>query len=184
MILLKKKSLVVVVFSSILIGLVLLMTMTGVYFYKRWALQKSNIAYRHSLSELNAQLFSKRLDFTKTMLRTGDKKSDHASIMVEGQIKNNSLTDIDSIKVNFSIKDPSGKILYVTDLYPVGAPSLLSFMTSYNEGNYLRHDDTISFRHRLRNVPKQLRLMIGKKYLFAKGKDLVLDFEIEEIILK
>ena len=185
--LVKKKSILVIVLSSAIISFVLIITLIGFYIYLNWKEENNKSAYLNSLYELNAELYSKHVPIYSLLIKLDDDDLFKDKVIVEGQIKNKSNKKILSIKLKISLFDKYGRVLYVDSFYPLKSGSYLGLITE-ETGNYLLPDDSISFKHLLRNCPKDIYIYLKMRTRFAKEKikkePLNIDYKIEEIILE
>lgn len=182
----KRKSTFVIFFSSSLITLVLVITLAAFYLYLNFKEENNKLAYQKSLYELNAQLFAKYVDIASVILKIGDKGYFRNRPIFEGKITNRSDKKILSLKIKVAVMDSKNKTIYSTSLYPIQPETYLTVIPK-GTGNFLAPGDSISFKHILKNYPKDIMTILLMKNTFAKGKDaekLNIDYKIEGLIVE
>jgi len=182
----KKKSILVIILSTTLISLVFVITLFGFYLYLNWKAENNKLSYRTTLSELNARLYEKYVSVASVLLKIDSEGIFKGNPVVEGHITNRSSKKITSLKLRVSILDNENRVLYRESFYPLRREPYLSVI-SKGTGNYLAPDDSISFKHLLKNCPKDVLTYLKMKTRFAKEKksqSLNLDYKLEELIVE
>lgn len=173
----KKKSILVIILSIMLISLVLITTLIGYYLYLNWKEENTKSLYLTSLYELNAKLYAKYISITSILIKIDEEEFFKDKPIMEGHIKNTSNKKIRSLKLKISLLDKDGRVLYMDLFYPLRIDS----------HSYLAPNDAISFKHLLKNCPKDITSYLKMKTRFAKEKkkDLInITYKIEELILE
>ena len=173
----KKKSILVIVLSITLITLVLITTLIGFYLYLNWKEENTKSLYLTSLYELNAKLYAKYISITSILIKIDEEEFFKGKPIIEGRIKNTSNKKIRSLKLKISLLDKDGRVLYMGLFYPLRIDS----------HSYLAPNDAISFKHLLKNCPKDITSYLKMKTRFAKEKKkeaIDIDYKIEELILE
>jgi len=182
----KKKSILVIILSSITVAIVLVATLFGFHFYLNWEEAKNRAEYNRSVYELNAKMFSKYITISSLFLGASD-DDDHADkAVIEGHIKNNSDKKIISMKLRIAIVDKDNRVLYAESLYPLYQKGAL-VVSGRESGQYLSPNDSISFKRALESCPKDIVTYLRMKMRFARDHEqrvLNLDYKIEGLILK
>ena len=186
MIIIKRKSILVIFFSSVLIALVLIVTLIGFYIYLNLEEEQGDNAYQRSLYDITAQLYSKYIYISKTVLKIGTKGFFDGKPVVEGAITNNSEKKVTFMKLRVSVIDKDDRVLYMENLYPLHAYTHLSVI-SQDTGNYLAPKDTISLKHILRHCPRYIIGYLKAQNEFAKGKSsevLRVDMKLKKLVVE
>jgi hypothetical protein len=173
----KKKSILVIILSILLISLVLIATLIGYYLYLNWKEENTKSAYLTSLYELNAKLYAKYISITSILIKIDEEEFFEGKPIIEGHIKNTSNKKIRSLKLKISLLDKDGRVLYMDLFYPLRIDSY----------SYLAPNDAISFKHLLKNCPKDITSYLKMKTRFAKEKKkdpINIDYKIEELTLE
>ncbi len=182
----KKKSILAIIFSSILISLVFITTLIGFYLYLNWKEENTKSLYLSSLYELNAKLYAKYILITSILIKIDEGEFFKGKPTIEGRIKNRSNKKIRSLKLKILLLDKDGRVLYMDLFYPLRINSYFGVI-SKETGNYLAPNDAISFKHLLKNCPKDITSYLKMKTRFAKEKKeeaISIDYKIEELILE
>lgn len=182
----KKKSILVIFLSCLVITAVLVITLIGFYIYLGWIEEKDENVYHTSLYELNAELFSKYIYMSTIVLKIGASGVFKNKPIIEGAITNKSNKKILSMKIKFAIMDKEKRVLYIETFYPIRSYVNIAGIEDETK-NYLAPENSISFKHILRYCPKHILRALENRKQFAKGKaaeDLNLDVKIKEVIVE
>lgn len=186
---LKQKSLLIVIISSLVIASVLALTIFGFYAYLEGKEKKIKRNYRLAIYDVNAQLFEKyiAINLKATIDQEGISKN---KPVIEGTIKNTSDKKIYSLKMKIAFCNPEGEVVYADTLYPVGS----EFESPVNIGeiakktkSFLLEGDSISFVYQLKNTPPEVRDYLKSCQKFVKAQDaghLELVYKIEGLDIK
>ena len=180
----KRKSILVIFLSSTIIALVLVMTLVGFYLYLNWTLENDKNLYKNALYELTAKLFEKYISVADIVLKIESEGQLEGEPVVEGHIVNKTNKKVLSIKMKVSVSDNDSRVLYTESFYPLGQSQYLAVIKK-ETGNYLAPNDAISFKHLLKNCPKEILTYLRMKTRFAKEKksqSLGVNYKIEELI--
>ncbi|MGB2600748.1 MAG: hypothetical protein WBD00_06840 [Candidatus Omnitrophota bacterium] len=167
----KKKHILVILFSSLIISVVFLSTLAGYMLYIQWKKDSFALNYRDSIYKLTAELFNKDVVLSNVSFKIGDQEPFLGKPLFSGSIKNNSNKSITSILLEVYIQEPNGNVVYRGWYYPLGEqpygnPSV--FFGAHPTRNVLLPGEGISFRHPLLNCSKQLVAEVSGKSKFAK----------------
>jgi hypothetical protein len=181
----KKKHILVIIFSSLIISVVFLSTLAGYMLYIQWKKDVFAVNYRNSIYKLTAELFSKDVVLSNVNVKISDQEPFVGKPVFMGNIKNNSNKSVTSILLEVYIQEPNGNVVYRGWYYPLGErpygnPSV--FFGSHPTRNVLLPGEGISFKHPLLNCPKQLVAEISGKDKFAKRETrggLTLTYSVE-----
>ncbi|MFH1791486.1 MAG: hypothetical protein ABH885_05855 [Candidatus Omnitrophota bacterium] len=181
----KKKSLLVIFFSCTLITLVLVVTLAVFYAHLSVVYEKNNADYRQSLIEQNADLFRKYISVSSLVVKIGQHGRFKGKPLVMGSITNRSDKQVLSLKLKISVADTGGKVVYAGSFYPISAYESSPVMSD-ETGNYLAPNDSVSFKHILKNCPDVLADALRTQNVFAKGKKagaFKVECDIESLII-
>lgn len=185
----KGKSPLIITISSLVIACALALTVFGFYAYLEWKAKNTKRNYRLSAYDLDAHLFAKYIALElKPKLDMQDAPT--GAPIIEGTVKNTSRKKIYSLKIKIAFVDPSGEVLYVDTLCPVGvdleSPVNLGDMTRKTR-NFLLEGDSVSFTYRLKNCPPKVLDYMRSQLKFAKakkGQPLELVYRIEGVVIR
>ncbi|MGB2705650.1 MAG: hypothetical protein WBC74_02170 [Candidatus Omnitrophota bacterium] len=182
----KQTSTLVIIISSSVIVAVLALTLFGFYAYLEWKEQNIRKNYRIALYDLNARVFGKYI-LINLQAKFGTEGASRGRPVVEGTVKNTSNKKIYSLKLKVSFCDPKRQVVYVEGFYPVGTePESLVNIGGITE-NFLKENDSISFKHQLKNCPQEVNDYLKAKSKFSKLSDvgrLSLVYKIEGLDIK
>lgn len=171
----KRKHIVVIITSSIIIIAVFVFTLIGYLFYVQWKKDSLALRYRSFLYRLTAELFKNDITISNINVKTGGEDLFSKILFVEGSLKNNSNKTITSIRIKLSFLKQDGTILYNSWLFPLGEhpEEELGGTVDFSEGkqtkNVLLPGDGISFKHFLRSCPREIIEQFSVKTGFAKS---------------
>ncbi len=182
----KRTSALVIIVSSSVIMIVLALTIFGFYAYLEWKETDTVKNYRLSLYDLNARVFN-RLVLLNLKANLGTEGALKGKPVIEGTVENISNKKIYSLKLKISFYDHQNRAIYVDRFYPVGAePEPLVNISGFSE-NFLGEGDSISFKHPLRNCPREIVDYLIAELNFVKlpdNKKLNLVYKIEGLDIK
>ncbi|MBD3425947.1 MAG: hypothetical protein GF409_01795 [Candidatus Omnitrophica bacterium] len=167
----KKKHILVAIFSSLIISVVLMATFAGYMLYIQWKKDSFALDYRNSIYKLTAELFKSDVLIKNVSLRMKQKEPFSGKPLFEGTIKNNTDKTITSLLVEVYIQEPDGNVIYRRWFYPLGEepygdPSV--FFGTQPKKNILSPGEEISFAYPLLNCPKKVISEVSRKSRFAK----------------
>ncbi|MGB3241979.1 MAG: hypothetical protein WBB66_03915 [Candidatus Omnitrophota bacterium] len=169
----KSKHFLVVAFSSIIIGVVLVSTVIGYTLYIEWKNNSLALRYNNSISKITAEMFRKEIDVSNVKINVSREEPFSGTPLLEGSLKNNSEKTIISILMEVSFQKPNGLVVYKDWLHPIGkerfgSPAYLSGVE--HTRNVLLPGESVSFRHLLRNCPPVVVSQFSSKAKFAKTR--------------
>ena len=161
----------VIAFSSLIIGVVLVSTVIVYTLYVEWKNNSFIQRYSDSISRITAEMLRKDVGIAN--VRVGLHKEGPFSGMpfMEGSLKNNSKKTLTSIRLELSLQKPDGSVVYKGWLHPIGEERFArsaSFSDTEDTRNVLSPGESISFRHLLRNCPPEVISQFSSKKEFAK----------------
>jgi len=179
----KPRSTIIIVLSSLVIASVLAFTLFGYYAYLEWQERTKRHAYLASLRELNAKLYSGNIPVTLTA-NLGFQGMVKARPTLEGTIKNKTNKKVYAIVLKVLFIDKDGKVVYMDTFEPIGGRLEVLVDMGYSTKNFLKEGDSLSFTHRLKNCPIEVIEYLNSKLKFAKSNvpgALRLEYRIEEV---
>lgn len=169
---LKKKHLLVIVFSSLIITIVFVSTIVVYSIYIQWKKDTFTLQYKTSIYKLTAKLFEKEIVLSNVNVRMEKDGSLNKLPLFEGTLKNNSEKTITSVRIRVTFTNSIGTVVYNDWFHPLGEQYLgrtsLSHASKDTRG-ILPPGESIFFRHYLRNCPRDLAEQISSKKNFAKA---------------
>jgi len=168
----KRKSIVVIVFSSLIVAAVLFSTLLGYMLYVQWKEDSFVLKYHNSIYKLTAELFRENVSIANTKVRLEGAEPFPQMPVLEGSIKNSSDKTVISVLVEISFREPDGSVVYKDWFYPLGERSFsnpIMFSGVKRAENVILPGEGISFRHLLRNCPRELVPMLSSGSNFARN---------------
>ncbi|MBL7069730.1 MAG: hypothetical protein ISS34_07730 [Candidatus Omnitrophica bacterium] len=152
----KLKSILVIILSSIVISAVILLTIFGISLYTGWKEKESAGIHRERISQLNARDYGQYVKILSLKTEYVTKGIDKRKCFIKGIIKNNGYRTIASLGLRVEFLNASGSPIHVEKLLPLKASTLrrgttiaaLSLFTSGKELPLLPGEST-SFVHLL-----------------------------------
>jgi hypothetical protein len=167
----KSKHFLVISFSSIIIGLVLVSTVIVHTLYVEWKNNSFIQRYNSSISKLTAEMLRKDISIANVKVGLSKEGPFSGLPFVEGSLKNNSGKTITSLRLEMSFKRPDGSVVYKDWLHPIGEERFFgssSFPDIEHTKNVLLPGENISFSHLLRNCSPEVVSQFSLKKGFAK----------------
>ena len=159
----KKKSLVVALVSSLVILLVMITTLIGYLIYVELKDNESKLSYQALLQKLNAKNYSAYIDASKLNARLGKGGALEKEPIVEGVIVNKGRKAITDILLKVKFKDKDGAVLYEVTFHPQEPPFGSFILTQvsipYISGPskvQIKPGDEFAFKRILANCPKEI----------------------------
>jgi len=182
----KRTSALVIVISSSVIISVLILTILGFYAYLEWKEKTIRKNYQLALYDLNGRVFAEyiTIDLFPAIEAEGPFKG---KPVIEGTVRNTSNKSIYSLKLKIAFCDPERRVAYIDRFYPVGtaldSPAAAGDVTE----NFLRENDSISFKRQLINCPPEVVRYLKSKSNFARvdrAGPLRLEYKIEGLDIR
>ena len=167
----KKKHILVVVFSSIIIASVFISTLVGYTVYLQWKKDSFALEYRNSIYKLTAELFKNDIVLSNVYVKLGEGSGVLGMPLLEGSLKNGSDKTITSVMIEVSFVREDGTVVYNDWFQPLGKGRFSSgvlFSGMRGTKNVLLPGEGLSFRHILRNCPRKVFEAVSSKAEFAK----------------
>ena len=116
--LIKKKSLVVALVSSLVIALVLILTLAGYFIYLEFKGEEFKRYYQELLSKAKARVYSKYIEVEKLDARIENTGVLKGKPIIEGVVTNKSGKDIFNLAVRISFLDKDNAVIYEAEIRP------------------------------------------------------------------
>ena len=168
---LKKKHILVVIFSSVIVAVVLVSTLAVYSLYMQFKEDSFALRYRNSIYKLTAELFRKDIHISNLSVRIMRDKASSGVPVIEGSIKNGTGKTLTSVLMEISFTRPDGTVSYKGWLHPLGEKHFGDFTmppAATQAGYVLLPGETVSFRHIMRNCPRDIIKQISARSNFAK----------------
>jgi len=184
--LIKRKQLTLVLFSSAIIVIVIISTLIGYSLYIQWKEDTSAVKYRNSIHNLSAEIFKDGIDIYNVRIEF-EKGSSSKMPALKGKLKNRSSKTITSIMIELSFSKPDGYVIYRDWFYPLGEEALSSspfFSSIKRTKEVLRPGEIMSFSYLLRKCPPEAVSQLSAMKAFAKtnpDKAIKLDLSVEGV---
>ncbi len=118
----KLKSLIVIIVSSILISLVILTTIFGLSLYTGYKEGESAKRHRVKIAQLNAKLYSPLIIIEGLRAKYENKGIYKDKCLLEGTIKNDGYRTVSSVKIKVRFLSASGEAIYTEEFLPLKTP--------------------------------------------------------------
>ena len=174
--LIKKKSLVVALISSLVICLVLVVNLIGYLIYLELKNKDLDKAYHAMLQRVNAKVYARHIEVAR--LSAGFERTGPLSgnAILEGIVRNDGYRDISDLLIKVRFLDNDGAVLYETVFHPL-EPSLASSNLSAVSIPYLaasrsiiKPESSILFKKILIDCPKEIVSELKKGSGTPQGK--------------
>ncbi len=175
----KLKSVLVIILSSILISSVILLTISGLSLYIGWKERESATLHKDKLALLNAELYGDYVSVRDIQARFEKKGMHKGKYLIKGSIKNNGYRTISSLELNVEFLNASRSVIHTEKINPLKSSNLpqrttiaaLSLFTSGKESPVLP-GESMRFQHVL-SVQKDKNLISpikDKRYATNPGE--------------
>lgn len=163
----KRKSLIVAVVSSIIISLVLILTLIGYLAYLTLREENLKLTYQDLLAKVNAKAYSRYIEFSALEAKMEVSGVLKAKPTVSGTIKNKGTKNITSLLVKAKFLDKDGATIYETAFLPQ-QPSLSASALKQVNIPYLRTSpkvilksgDSLAFKIVIADCPREIFLAL------------------------
>ena len=163
----------VIVFSTLIIGVVLASTIIGYGLYIEWKNNSFSSSYTSSISKLTAEMLRSDINIYNVKPALGKDELFYGMPFIEGSIKNDTNKTITSVLMDVSFAKADGSVIYKDRFYLIGQGLAGKVPTSGigRTRNILLPGENISFRHLLRRCPPEIISQFSSKEEFARTKD-------------
>ncbi|NQT06768.1 MAG: hypothetical protein HQ575_04425 [Candidatus Omnitrophica bacterium] len=146
----KFKSLIVIILSSILISLVILLTILGLSLFIGWKEGESARRHMDIVSQQNAQSYGQLISIHNLQAVQENKGPHEGKYLLQGTIKNSGYRTVSSVSLLVDFLNSGGDTVYNENLLPLKAPAMprtatiaaLSLFTSGKESPLLPGKNT------------------------------------------
>ena len=183
--LIKKKSLVVIFLSGLVIASVLVLTLVGYVIYVEFKSEDFRRSYQDLLQKLNAKTYSRYIEISKLDSRIESAGALKGKPIIEGVVSNKGAKDITGLLIKVKFLDRNGAIIYEVIFHPE-EPSLgTSILTqvpipyfSVPAKVIIKSKETLPFKKILTNCPKEILTAGGRWPGGFSSEILSADFKI------
>jgi len=117
-VIIKKKSLVVALISSLVISLVLVMTIVAYLLYIEMRDRNFRSSYAEAIKKISARAYAKQIEFFRLRAVIGRDGAFRGRPMVEGVLINNGNRAISDMLVRMKFRDIDGAVIYEVVFHP------------------------------------------------------------------
>jgi hypothetical protein len=165
--LIKQKSLVVAIASSLIILLVLVLTLVGYLAYLQLSEENIRRSYQDLLKKVNAKAYARHIEVQKLEARIEDTGALKGKPTVSGMIKNAGVKNITQLLVKVKFLDRDGATIYEA-VFPPQEPSLGTAGFSQVTIPYiytpprviLKAGDSLSFKRVMASCPREILMAL------------------------
>ncbi len=174
----KKKSLIVALISSIVISSVLVLTLVGYVMYIELKGEEFKRSYVELLRKANAKFYSKYVEVSKLSAALVGTGALRGRPIIEGLVKNTGYKDIADLLMKVKFLDRDGAVIYEVVFHPqepsLGSASLtqglaIPYLSSPSR-LIIKYNDSMPFKKILTNCPKEILEELKKGAGFAKSR--------------
>lgn len=159
----KKKSLIVALVSSLVICLVLVVNLAGYLIYLELKDDELGKAYRVLLQKVNAKVYSKHIEIARLGTSFDRMGALSGKVVLEGIVRNDGYKDITDLLIKVKFLDKDGAILYEVIFHPqepsLGFSSLtqasISRLTDPSI-SVIKPESSLLFKRILTDCPKEI----------------------------
>jgi hypothetical protein len=179
--LIKRKSLIVGLVSSVVIALALIMTLVGYFIYLELTSMEFGRVYQELLEKSKAKVYSKHLDIFGLDARIENTGALKGKPIIEGAITNNGTREIVNLVIKLSFLDRDSASIYeltANPQEPALGGAVLTRASMSRQHNYTRPIDslkpgkTLKFKKIIANCPTEIfvELREGEKPTKSFGR--------------
>lgn len=165
MTIIKRKSLIVGLISSIVIALVLILTLVGYYIYLELKAEKFKLHYQELLGRTKAKIYSKYIEIEKLDARIENTGVLKGKPIIEGIVTNKGPKDVINLAIKVSFLDNDSAAIYETEFHPqepaLGSSALplvnIPYISSPTKIT-LKSNESLVFKKVISNCPTEIFL--------------------------
>lgn len=116
--LIKKKSLVVALVSSIVIALVMILTLAGYFIYLELKAEEFKLRYQELLGRAKAKIYSKHIEIKELEAKIENTGALKGQPVIEGSVKNTGSRQVFNLAININFLDADGAAIYEAQVHP------------------------------------------------------------------
>lgn len=117
----KLKSLLVILVSSVLISAVLVLTILSSSFYLSWKENNTRRAHAAIIAELNADLYGPFVNIFDLQAKVGRTSIYKGKYLIEGVIKNAGFRTIGSVVLEVNFLNAARQVIHTEEFWPLGS---------------------------------------------------------------
>jgi hypothetical protein len=167
----KRKSLIVGLISSVIIALVLILTLAGYSVYLEFKNREFKRVYQELLEEAKAKIYSRHLDIFGLDARIESTGALKGKPIVEGAVTNKGTRNVVNLVLELSFLDKDSAVIYEFTARPQ-EPSLQSVYTRAHSSDEIKPGETLKFKKILTGCPTEIfvELREGEKPTKSFGR--------------
>lgn len=164
----KKKSLVVIFISGLLVSLVLVLTLAGYAVYIQLKDEESRIIYSETLRKINARFYSKQIGVTNIGANIERKGPLEGKPVVQGNIRNSSGRSIKDMLLEINFLDKDDAVIYTVIFRPQEPPLGSGILSKVSipylnrpAGNVISPGANLPFKRILSGCPEEILTVLA-----------------------
>ena len=170
----KRKSMIVGLVSSVVIALVLIMTLIGYFIYLEFKSREFDRVYQELLEKTKAKVYSRHLDIFGLDARIENTGALKGKPIIEGAITNKGSRKIINLVIKLSFLDRDSASIYELTAHPQ-EPALGSAVFTHvmiSASDLLKPGETLKFKKIIANCPTEIfvELREGEKPTKSFGR--------------
>ncbi len=172
----KKKSLIVALVSSVVIAAVLVPTLIGYVVYIEFKGKEARMIYQDLLQKMNARTYSKYIEISNLDAKVEPSGVLKGKPVIEGVVKNKGTRDMSGLIVKVNFLDNDGAIIYDAIIRPqepsLGSSGLTQIAIPYlssSPKSVLKSGKELPFKRILSNCPDEIIIELQAGRGSAKG---------------
>jgi len=163
-VIIKKKSLVVALVSSLVISMVLVVNLAGYLIYLELKDDELSRAYRADLQKVNAKVYSEHIEVARLEASFDRMGPLSGEAVLEGIVRNDGYRDITNLCIRVKFLDRDGAAIYEVTFQPLEsslesygalAPLAASHLTD-TPASVMKPESSIPFKKILTNCPREI----------------------------
>lgn len=183
----KKKNISVILWSSLVVGLIFVSSLLVYNIYLQWKADTLSATYRTQVQSVMAELYRDKVVLENSkIIATDPGRAGKPMAVLESVLVNRSSKTIDSALLELTVRDMEGEVRYKSWIYLLSsAPIAGHGRIKVNEmADVLKANESFLFRHRLLNFPEEVLEQIQRQRNFARGrsdKRVLVELSIREL---
>ena len=161
--LIKKKSLLVALISSVIISSVLILTLIGYVMYIELKGEDFKRTYQDLLQKVNAKVYAKNIEVSKLNAKIETAGPLKGNPIIEGLIKNSGYRNVTELLMKVKFLDQDGAIIYEVLLHPqepslgTGILTRVAIPYLYNPSKVnIKPNESLPFKKILAHCPEEI----------------------------
>lgn len=175
--LIKQKSILVILLSSFVISSVLVLTLVGYIVYLELKDEESIHTYQYQLQKINAKVYARHIEVAKLNATIGDIGPLDEKPIIEGVILNNGYRNITDILLKVKFLDRDSAIMYEVIFHPQEPPFGTGGLTQVNipylsipSKTNIGPNSSLPFKRILTGCPNEIVAALKRDRDFSKDR--------------